>query len=64
MKPDSSQLSHWRHDHVTQWVMQRLIEQFRPLKACELARSWDDHNLRVGQQQVLDAIERLTNHGQ
>lgn len=60
IKPDSSQLEHWRRDHVTIWVMDRLMEQFRPLKASQRAASWDDYNDRVGSAKVLEAIEKLS----
>lgn len=60
-KPDSSQLMHWRRDHVTAWIIMKLYEKFRPLKASELAKTWEDHHLRVGEQRVLETIEKLCN---
>lgn len=60
-KPDRSQIEHWRRDHVTAWVIAKLSEQFRTLRPGQLAKDWPDYNLRTGQQQVLDAIDRLCN---
>lgn len=59
--PDRSELEHWRADHVTVWIMGKLAEQFRPLRPSQLAASWEDQHLRAGHQQVIEAIDKLTN---
>lgn len=58
-RPNPSDLRHWRQDNITRWVMSRVEEKFKPLPASQLAKDWSDHNLRVGQQQVIELINKL-----
>ena len=60
MKPDSSQLEHWRRDHVTAYIMERLTEQFRPLRPSQIAKSWEEQNRMAGNAQVLEAIDKIS----
>lgn len=58
-KPSVAALHHWREDQVTKYVMNYLEERFRALKPHQSPQNWDDSNIRVGQQQVIYAINKL-----
>lgn len=59
LAPDRSTRHHWLNDRTTQWVLQSLQEQFRPLKPSQTAASWEEAHRLAGQQQVIEAIAKL-----
>lgn len=59
LTPQPSELRYLAQDRVFKWVMEQLKIQFRVLPASSVARSWEEQNMRAGEQRVIEAIIRL-----
>ncbi len=59
MKPDRSQLLHLKNDAVFQWLMNQLLQQFRPPKPSYCHKTIQDQHRIAGEQQVMESIAKL-----
>ncbi len=59
LTPQPSELRYLAQDRVFKWVMEQIETKFRALPASSVAKSWEEQNMRAGEQRVIETIKAL-----